>query len=496
MCALPSAAQQIDPMTKAMLDGYEELLRENPKDYETLYERAAQYFRMSRYDEALNDLGKAIQCTPANQPEMAARELSLLADVNIELKRYDKALEAVDKVLEITPESYADLYKRGNVCLYLNRPEEARSSFSAMQRLKARSQEAFFGMAKADIMLGKRADAKALMKQAEEADPSNYVTFCRLGDLHQDLGEDEEAVASYLSAFSLASDPTRPLQSMVALAHRNYPAFQSAIDYALTQTDNKTPLYFLKGNIALNSGNYAAAREALSSLLALPEGREGDVYAQMARACYALDLLGEAQTNIDLGLVKSQTAANYVTKSEIELALGNPAAALLAAKKGVTADPQSVDALVAQALAQVALDQGKEALTTLNEAVMTDPGNTYPLMLRAWVNSSVLKDEKAAVADWTRVASAEAEGLPALAWKALAQSRTGKKLDADATIEKALGENPDKNDWFYAAVYHAQSGNLEKGMEMLVKARDAGFQNKRLLDSDRTADLSVAPLRH
>ena len=38
-----AAAQQINPITKAVLDGYDLTLKENPKDYETLYQRAAQY---------------------------------------------------------------------------------------------------------------------------------------------------------------------------------------------------------------------------------------------------------------------------------------------------------------------------------------------------------------------------------------------------------------------------------------------------------------------
>ena len=33
-----AAAQQINPITKAVLDGYDLTLKENPKDYETLYQ--------------------------------------------------------------------------------------------------------------------------------------------------------------------------------------------------------------------------------------------------------------------------------------------------------------------------------------------------------------------------------------------------------------------------------------------------------------------------
>lgn len=494
--ALSCPAQQINPITRAMLDGYGEILRENPNDYFTLYQRGAQFYQLSRYDEALNDIAKALACTPAKDTGMLAQEYSLMADINIELKEYDKALTNVNKALEINPQNYADLYKKGNICLYLKRPEEAYSAFNSLLRLKTRSQEAFFGMARADIQMGKTEDARELMKQAQDADPSNYVTFCRLGDLKRELGDNEAAAADYLSAFSLADDPSRPLESLISLAFDNYKAFDTAITYALSLTDNRAPLYFLKGNIALASGNYEEARSALGELLSMPEGREGDVYAQMARACLALDKLGEAQTNIDLSLIKSPSAANYVTKSEIELASGNPAAAALSARKALLADPQSTDAMIASALAAAAQGEGREALRALNEAVMNDPGDLYLLMLRAWVNANVLNDNKAAVADYARVASAQADAMPDAAWKALAQSRSGKKLDADTTVERAINEDSSKDDLFYAAIYYAQSGNLDKASAMLDRAKAKGFANIHKLKSDNTADLNIAPIRH
>lgn len=107
-----AAAQQINPITKAVLDGYDLTLKENPKDYETLYQRAAQYYNLSMYDNALTDIAKAIDCTPEKDSEMRQREFSLMADIDIELKEYSKALAAIEKALEINPDSYGDLYKK------------------------------------------------------------------------------------------------------------------------------------------------------------------------------------------------------------------------------------------------------------------------------------------------------------------------------------------------------------------------------------------------
>lgn len=60
-------AQQINPITKAVLRGYREILNENPKDYITLYQRATQYYNLSMYDEALVDIIKALDYTPKRE---------------------------------------------------------------------------------------------------------------------------------------------------------------------------------------------------------------------------------------------------------------------------------------------------------------------------------------------------------------------------------------------------------------------------------------------
>ena len=92
-------AQQINPITKAVLRGYQEILNENPKDYITLYQRATQYYNLSMYDEALVDIIKALDYTPEKEKELRIDEYSMLTDIHIQTKEYDKALSAVNNAL-------------------------------------------------------------------------------------------------------------------------------------------------------------------------------------------------------------------------------------------------------------------------------------------------------------------------------------------------------------------------------------------------------------
>ncbi len=495
-----AGAQQISPITKAVLRGYQEILNENPKDYTTLYQRATQYYNLSMYDEALVDIVKALEYTPEKEKALRIDEYSILADIYIQIKEYDKALTAVNNALAFSPQDYALLYKKGNVALYLNRPEDAYQSFSAMQRIKSRSQEAFFGMARADIMMNKAEDAKELIRQAENADPSNYITYCRIGELYEEMHEDENAAANYLSAFSLADGKSsRPLESLIRLADKNYPAVEAAIQYAVSRTSNTDPLYFLQASIAFNSGNYRQAYEGFTRLLQSKEGQIASVYANMAKCCIALDKIAEATTNASLAVLKENSVTTQIVKAEAELAAGNPSAALLAATKALHIDANSIEALTQSALANIALNDAKAAMQNLNEAAMINPADLYVRMTKAYVNFNLLDNAKEAILEYGRIGNTlDPETFSDITYKALAQCLAGKKLDADQTMKNALSDKKDKtkDDYYMAAVYYSQSGDLVKGKEMIDKAVSLGYQNLYNLYSNKTVNLNIAPLRH
>lgn len=498
--SVAAGAQQINPLTKAMLRGYQTILNENPKDYNTLYQRATQYYNLSMYDEALVDIIKALDYTPEKEKELRIDEYSMLTDIYIQTKEYDKALSAVDNALALSPRDYALLYKKGNVELYLQKPEEAHKSFAAMQRIKSRSQEAFFGMARANIMMGRNDDAKELITQAQNADPSGYLTYCRVGELYEEMGEDENAAASYLSAFSLAdTDSSRPLESLIHLADKNYPAVETALQYAVSRTTNTDPLYFLQASIAFNSGNYRQAYDGFSKLLQSREGQIASVYANMARCCLALNKVSEASTNADLAVMKENSVSTLIVKAEVELAAGNAPAALLAATKALHIDANSTDALTYSALANIALNDPKAAMQNLDEAAMINPADLYARIIRAYVNFNILGNAKDAILEYNRIGNTiDPESFKDITYKALAQCLGGKKLDADETMKRALRdkENKTKDDYYMAAVYYAQTGDLVKGKEMIDNALALGYQNLYNLYSNNTVNINIAPLRH
>jgi tetratricopeptide (TPR) repeat protein len=494
--SLFAVGQQINPITQATLDAYKSMLEENPNDYVVYYQRAAQYYQLSMYDYALDDVQRGIRLTPVKEKDTLLREYTLLANIQTEKQNYTAALEAVNSALELSPNDYALLYLKGNTCIHLNLLSEARSAFLAMQRIRSRSQEALTGLAKVDILEGKTSDAKQKMSQLEELNSASATTYCRLGDLYRDLGEPENAAMQYLTGFAISEDnETRAMSSLFDLAEENYNAVVVALNTAISKTTNTLPLYFLKGNVAFENGHYLDAESAFGVLLNTEDGKQATVYNRMASTKYALNKMQDALQYINQAISLEPLPYNYITKAQIELALGDNIIALAMGKKAYDNAKDPVLALSEMALANIALKNYSDALANLNEAIMEDGSNTELIMVRAYLYGSLMNDEKSSRNDYQRAASLTADSVEALANKAIAQAFSGKQLDSSSTLNTAEQKAVSADDYYWLAVAYSQIGSLDKGREMLNKSKSLGYENRYNLEVNNIANLNISPIR-
>lgn len=490
------SAQKIHPITQAMLDGYEELLRQNPDDWFTLYERASQYYRLNYYDKALTDIRHAISCTPLKEKEQLSSEYALAADIYTQTGDYDSAFDCIEKALANSPGSYSLLYQKGNISLYLGNIPEARKCFQSMMRLKSRSQEAMFGLAKCALLEDNVSEARTYMEQAEKVDPSNYLTYCRLGDLYSDMDEIQNAAASYLSAFSLNSKDDRSLSSLLSLGERDYSAVVEALDYAIGKTSNTVPLLFLKGNIAKNTGHVSDAYDAYSKLILTPQGGAPEVLVPMAEICRDKNSLTEALGYADRAVSLSGDPRSLVLKAKIQYDLKDYGNSLSSLGKALEVDSEMVEALLLAAECQLALEDYSKAVSFLNQAVGADPLDPRPLMLRGYLATVSDVPGLPGNADFVRVTRLTAEDDDAAVYKAIAQMLCGKSLDASETMKPIMAKSSsDAKAAYLTSLFYSSTGNVEKGKESLSKAVKLGFDNPYLLETYSVPMFSIAPLR-
>lgn len=490
-----AANAQINEITRAVLGAYDETLRQDPNDYVTLYRRGVEYCRLGRYQAAMEDVDKALKLTPSKEPDMLMHLYSLKADIYIGLDDLDKALEYTDKALIIDPKSFAETYKKGNILLEQKKSDEAFNTFQSLLRLQSRSQEAMYGMARASVQRGAIDDANLYINDMKEAAPSSATTYCRIGDVLCDMGENEKGVINYITGFSMTDNSNRPINSLRRVADTDYPAFKSGFEYAESQSRESAPtLKYIRGVISSQTGHYDDAFEALTSLQST-EPTVG-LLSHLADVCLHLNKLPEARNYADRAITMSAgndtPVGALLVKSATEIASGSPASALLSASKAYNSSNPDPNVLMAQAKAAIAAGESKAALDAMNELILNDAEAVDALLLRAYVKKYMLNDDKGAKGDLQRAAKSTATTFPQVGYKALAETLSGKTLDGQSTLGKALTRDSSPEALVTAAVYYAQTGNRAKADEFLKKATDAGYEDIFFIETDRTPYLSLS----
>lgn len=490
-CSL--SAQQINPVTKAVLDSYSAILAENPNDYRTLYERATQYFNMGMYEKAVDDVVHAIGCTPLSEKALMASEYQLLATIELARNRYESAMDAVNKGLEFSPSNYSLLYLKGNAALHLKDASTARAAFSAMQRQKSRSQEALFGLAKVDIMEEKYSDAQEKMKIIEDMKSTDAVTFCRLGDLYLDMNDRYGASMQYVSAFALAGDDrSRPIESLYKVARTDYDAAMRAIDFAINKAPQSQALVYLKGNIAFHCGHNEDALNAFSQVIALsPSSPGASVFHYQAQAALNLNYPDRALSAANKAVQIDPKPEHLLTLARVYASQGNHQKAYEIAQQALQQAPTDIEVLSVAAIEALALNRSQDALDHISYAIMCDASDPYPLLIRGWIYANVLHDIPSAQADYGRAAAIPAASVRQKALQGLAQAGAGKTIDAGATVYEAEQLIQDADDCHWVAIAYANTGNIDKARQLIDRAVAMGCDNRYITECDATPGMSL-----
>lgn len=494
---ISAGAQFVNPVTEAVLRNYAEILAENPKDYFTLYDRAQQYFDMGEFDRALSDIEMAIEYTPDKDKDYRLAEYSLKGEILSAQKKYEDAISAINTALSINPVSQSDLYKLGNLNILVNRPDAALKAFEALQRENPRSQEAFYGMAKANAMLGNKEKVEDLIKEIEILGKQSYITYCRIGDLYSDMGNIKEATTNYAIAYSMEDENLRPVASLKLLVKKNPDLVMTTIDGIIASKPDNLAMNYLQAILAFEDGQYSRAEKATKDLAGGVEKESSAIYRMMAMSQHFQNKNDEAKESImKAESISPNELGVLLDKSEILLTI-SPDQSYEAAIKAVNISPNSEASLLAAAKSSIMTGRYAEALDFLNNVILSNPANAEAILLRGYLNTEYLNDGKAGVTDYTRAGNLKtSEKVRDLALKALAKSKINKKLDADGLIKEAIEKSNNKEDYYFIAVYFAQTGNLEKAKEYADKALSNGYSNLYNIKTDAQPLFNLRPIQH
>ena len=496
---ISAQTNNLDPMTEAMMKAYNQLLDEDPRDAETLFRRANEYYKQNDYIKALDDINKALKYLPENDIDTRFQALQLRANIYMMQHKYEQAVADLNAELAIDPQNYIAIYQRATALYELGRYAEAKADFHLLQQRNSRSQEALFGLARVAVKENNLGLAEELCNKAVEITPSNSQVYMRRAAVRAMAGNEQGAVDDYIIAIPTDQDNTpRALRELVELSHRKYPTVIAGLSSAIRQAPRNGMFYFIRAMIAQGHCNYLAAIADYDKIINDNLDSYPGLNAALAECYYALGKFDTALLNIDYAIsATNDNGRYYMLKSRIQRARGEYDNALSCADKSLEKDPNSNEALIAKALAQLALGESADASVSLSEATMNAPEDPWLAMLRGWVLRDYRKQKANADRSFERVLDMDIDHYSAKSLRGFAMLQLDRKEEALRWIEGVLATSDDYDGEinYLATCLYAQAGEADKAFECMAVSLGKGYANYYNWTVNSDADVNVAPIR-
>lgn len=194
----PDPAEQLDPELAQL----NQLLEKDPRNDSLLYRRAAVYFNLEGYDEALKDLGNAIRLD-----SLQPRYYHLTAEVLLEYGRPNDSRRALDVLLtaaRLFPEHTPTLLLLSKYQLIVQQHGDALATLDRILRREPQNPAAYFIAGRVALDMKDTARAINMLKKSVQFDAANGEAWQFLGRIYSNRN-DPQAVQCFDNALRLDS---------------------------------------------------------------------------------------------------------------------------------------------------------------------------------------------------------------------------------------------------------------------------------------------------
>lgn len=493
-----SQSQPVNPITQAMMEVYQQELDADPENFEVYFRRASEYYNLSQYLRALDDVNAAIKYTPETDTDLLFQEYTLRANIYIMTDRKEDALLDLAQACQLDKTSLTSLYLKANTEYELGKYSDAKIDFSRLQRADPRNLEALFGLAKVAVKENNLGLATEYSDRAVSLEPSNSVVYQQRASIKELMGNNTGAVDDLILAISIDKDNNVALSRLVTMSNTDYNAVITGLTSAIQQAPSVGMFLYLRAVIAMNHFRYKAAIDDFHTIIDENLYNYHGIYASLAECYLGLGKYQEALTEINQALsMTSDNGAYYITRSKVRRAMGDYDRALESASAAVDKLPSSSAALVEKGLCYESLGDYAEASSLFGEAIMDEPDNALNYLIRAKVLADNLKETGAARTLCQRLIDIDLPDNNVKNYKGFALLTLGHKADAISWIESLLSEQPDVDGSlnYYASCLYARLDNKMKAFEHMERALENGYASYYNWTLENSSSVSVAPLR-
>ncbi|MCB0650960.1 MAG: tetratricopeptide repeat protein [Saprospiraceae bacterium] len=198
-----TSQQEIHLTGNPTIDKLSQEIAQMPNNPGLYAQRATVFYENEGFDEAIEDMKKAIQLDSTN-----AGFYHLLADIYLDYFKSKKALETMEHVAAMYPDSIPTLLKLTEYYHILTMYKESLGTIDKILRIDPQNAEAFFMSGVNFKDLGDRNRAINSFQKAVEYDPDLLDAWINLGQLYAEI---DPAMARKFFDTAMDIDPDDPL---------------------------------------------------------------------------------------------------------------------------------------------------------------------------------------------------------------------------------------------------------------------------------------------
>lgn len=495
-----SARKSIDnPVTKAVLEVYAKNLKANPKDYNTLFLRANEYFNHGIYDLALSDINDALELAPAKDSDLRFELLMRRAAINRNSGNFEAVTDDLGSALAYKPDNIVAIYHRAQAFYNLGRYADSKTDFKRMLYLNPRSPEGLLGMAMISQRENNLGIAAEYLEQAVSINPNNADLYVRRAEVKHNTGDDNGAVDDIVMAISTDSKNTEAFDLLAAIAQTNYPAAIAGLTKAVNIAPDNGLFRYLRAGMASAHSNFSSALTDYRYILDRQLYDYKGINASIAECLFSLGKYDEALDQINDALAAiTDNADYYVLKSKILRAKKDYPNAIESSAKALAVNKKSSEALAEMGLAYLGQGKNDQALSLLGEAMDENPDNPRYAMLSGWASGLYAKRPDAGRNIYLKVAgNNELKESNVRSLKGFANLFLGNSADAETWMDNILTASDDKDGYtdYLACCFYASKGDNDKAMELAEKALGKGYANYHNWLNNNDGNINPGQLR-
>jgi tetratricopeptide (TPR) repeat protein len=330
---------------------------------------ASTHFQTKNYDEAVRAADRVLEADPDRQAAMRIR-----ANANISARRLDAALLDTVRLVELHPDDYGIRTLHATVLADLGRVEEAKIEHDLLKKMgadsddpvmRARSCLAPAVFAK-DILEDDEA-ALALYEECASLNPTDPMVLNHMMAFYDGIGDRERATAIIRNA-SLAAPENLALRQSLASRLQSTGETEAAERVLVDAVESfgSVAAWNALASFYRASGRPQKALGAIEKVGELAGGENDAI--RFTHADILIDL-GELERAEALAGELEQSTYAQLIRGRIQLARGNPQAALESFERGIRAWPNNAGARFLAGIAARDLGDYDRATSELREAV-------------------------------------------------------------------------------------------------------------------------------